>query len=236
VSVNVSEIFSSIGIDKDYSKFDFTDYQPDLQGWGSQKKVFSRVITAIKPKLIIEVGTWKGASAAHMLQLCKEQQVDAQIICIDTWLGSNDVMWTNPNYRSSLNLVGGYPTIFKQFIFNMTNLGLMNSVFPLPMTSSAAYFLLRRFNVQADLIYIDAGHEHDEVLLDLNYYFELLRPGGIMFGDDYSHSWPGVISAVNQFASERRLLLEAGGGKFAVSKSQAQARKKRKRAVPTLKA
>ena len=226
MDVNVSEIFSSIGIDKDYSKFDFTDYQLDLQGWGSRKKVFSRVISAVKPKLIIEVGTWKGASAAHMLELCKELQIDAQIICIDTWLGSNDVMWTNPAFRSSLKLVGGYPTIFKQFIFNMTKLGLMNSVFPLPMTSSAAYFLLKQFNLQADLIYIDAGHEHDEVLLDLNYYFELLRPGGIMFGDDYSHSWPGVISAVNKFASDRALLLEAGDGKFSVYKPLPRKKKK----------
>lgn len=226
VDVNISEIFSSIGIDKDYSKFDFTDYKLDLQGWGSRRRVFTRAISAVKPKLIIEVGTWKGASAAHMLELCKGLGIDAQIICIDTWLGSNDVMWTNPSYRSSLNLVGGYPTIFKQFIYNMTNLGLMNSVFPLPMTSSAAYFLLRRFKVQADLIYIDAGHEHDEVLLDLNYYFQLLRPGGIMFGDDYSKSWPGVISAVNKFASDRGLLLEAGDGKFAISKSEARIKKK----------
>lgn len=226
MDVNVSEIFSSIGIDRDYSKFDFTDYELDLQGWGSRKKVFNRVISAVRPKLIIEVGTWKGASAAYMLEICKELQIDAQVICIDTWLGSNDVMWTNPAFRSSLKLVGGYPTIFKQFIYNMTKLDLMNSVFPLPMTSSAAYYLLRGFKIQADLIYIDAGHEHDEVLMDLNYYFELLRPGGIMFGDDYSNAWPGVISAVNKFASDRGLLLEAGNGKFAISKSEVRKKKK----------
>jgi len=218
VNGNISEIFSSIGIDKDYSKLDFTNYELDLQGWSSQKKIFSDVITSTKPNLIIEVGTWKGASAAHMLQLCKRLELDTKIICVDTWLGSNDVLWTNPNYRASLNLVGGYPTIFKQFVFNMKKMELMDSVFPLPMTSSAAYFLLKGFNVQADLIYIDAGHEHDEVLLDLNYYYQLLRSGGVMFGDDYSRSWPGVVSAVNKFASDQGLLLQAGHGKFALIK------------------
>ena len=78
---------------------------------------------------------------------------------------------------------------------------MINSVYPLPMTSTAAYYLLKRFEIQADLIYIDAGHEHDEVYTDLSLYYNLLRLGGVMACDDYTAGWPGVVSAINQFVA-----------------------------------
>ena len=38
--------------------------------------------------------------------------------------------------------------------------------------------------------------------LDLLEYSKLIETGGIMFGDDYTSSWPGVIRAVNRFSKE----------------------------------
>jgi hypothetical protein len=215
---NLRDIFTSIDIRKDYSGADFSGLEVDLQGWGSEHAMFQEAIRLSQPKTIIEVGTWKGASAYNMIRLCKNVGLEAEIICVDTWLGSNDTLWLDENYRKSLRLEHGYPRIFWQFVYNMIKAEVIDSVYPLPMTSSAAYYLLKRFGLQADMIYIDAGHEHNEVYTDLTMYYNLLRPGGVIFGDDYSGIWPGVVSATNTFAAEKQLVLTALHGKFLFTK------------------
>lgn len=61
-----------------------------MQGWGSTHPIFAEVINLISPRLILEVGSWKGASVIHMANLLKAQNIDGAIICIDTWLGGLD--------------------------------------------------------------------------------------------------------------------------------------------------
>lgn len=211
-------IFASIDIKKDYSDVDFSGLEVDFQGWGSEHQIFQEAIRISQPKTIIEVGTWKGASAHNMINICNNSGLKTDIICIDTWLGSNDTLWLDPSFRNSLRLKNGYPRIFWQFVYNMVKAGVMDSVYPLPMTSTAAYYLLKRFGLEVDLIYIDAGHEHDEVYTDLSLYYNLLRPGGVIFGDDYSAGWPGVVSATNKFVAEKQLVLTALHGKCLFTK------------------
>ena len=48
-----------------YSTLEENKYEIDLRGWGSEDQNFSSMIDKFRPSLIIEVGTWKGASAVH---------------------------------------------------------------------------------------------------------------------------------------------------------------------------
>ena len=212
--VDLSKAFSQIGIDKNYAGVDFRGLKLDLQGWNSTHPIFERVFDVCKPRTIIEVGTWKGASTVHMLKLADKLALDVQIICVDTWIGSNEVLWANNQLRPLLNLRHGYPNLFPQSIFNMIELDLVSRVFPLPLTSTAASRLLKGMGVSADVIYIDAGHSEEEVYADLTMYYELLRPGGAIIGDDYDYTWSGVVSAVNRFISEQKLIINSDGAKF----------------------
>ena len=45
-------------------------------------------------------------------------------------------------------------------------------------------------------LYIDAGHEYEHVTADLKAWWPVLKPGGMMFGDDYHLQWIGVVRAV----------------------------------------
>ena len=36
----------------------------------------------------------------------------------------------------------------------------------------------------------------------MNDYWQLVRPGGVMFGDDYLGNWPGVVQAVKMFGEK----------------------------------
>lgn len=169
----------------------------DLQGWGSETPVFQQLITELSPKLIIEVGSWKGASAIAMAGMVDD---DGKIICIDTWLGALE-MWTDtsdPDRFLSLNNIYGYPALYYTFLSNVVQTGHQSRIFPLPMTSSIGAKFLKHHNVLADMIYIDASHDYDDVLRDLIDYWPLVKQGGVLFGDDYS-TWKGVCQAVNDF-------------------------------------
>jgi hypothetical protein len=41
-----------------------------------------------------------------------------------------------------------------------------------------------------------------EVLGDIRAFWPLVRPGGVLFGDDYEILWPGVIRAVHEWGEQ----------------------------------
>ena len=71
------------------------------------------------------------------------------------------------------------------------------------MTSLQAAKLLNELDMSAELIYLDGAHDKDEVLSDINDYWQFLPVGGCMVGDDYCDEWPGVVAAVHEFKRDR---------------------------------
>jgi len=58
-----------------------------------------------------------------------------------------------------------------------------------------------------DLIHLDAGHDYRSVTADLEAWWPLLRPGGILIGDDYNRDGarPEVRQAFDDFFGRRSL-------------------------------
>ena len=121
------------------------------------------------------------------------------------WLNQND----QERYQA-LALQNGFPSVFYQFLANCCHANLQDRVTPFPQTSAIAalWFVLQGF--QAQLIYLDASHAYDDVRRDTDAYWDLLEPGGVMFGDDYL--LPDVAQAVNDFASAREMVVEERKG------------------------
>jgi hypothetical protein len=170
----------------------------NISGWGSNSFALDRAIEIAQPKSIIEVGSWLGASAIHLANISSKK---TKILCIDTFLGSNSILWE----QGQVNLKLNFSEIFDQFSANIYLSKLDSRVYPLPMTSSSAAELLQNQGVLADLIYIDAGHSEREVYNDLLDFWPLTRK--VLIGDDYSSAWPGVIKAANKFSEEHKLKL-----------------------------
>ena len=175
----------------------------DPQGWNSDSPAFAHVLNTVKPRLIIEVGSWKGASAIHMAKLAPQ----AEILCIDTWLGSAE-MWDYPDLKRH----HGFPQVYYTFASNVVHFVGRERICPLPLSSTAAATLLKRRGVLADVVYIDGAHEYVDVRRDIEEYWPLVRPGGILFGDDYGH--PEVYQAVQDTLHDVRVMWE----KFVVIK------------------
>ena len=66
-----------------------------------------------------------------------------------------------------------------------------------------------------DWIYIDGSHAYEQVLIDLENALKIMKPGGLILGDDYK--WgerfgkPGVTKAVNEFVSKHKLKIKRHG-------------------------
>lgn len=183
---------------------------PDLQGWASTSEVFEEVIRKINPRLIVEVGTWKGGSAVHMAKTCLKYYDDFEIVCIDTFLGSYE-HWLDHKGLLFKNIKNGRPSIYEQFLSNVVHNDLQKYITPLPVDSINGHEILSRIGVQADLIYIDAGHDYTSVRLDLSHYSYHLKPGGYLIGDDWFHD-PIKNAAWDTFGKEK--VIEKSHDKF----------------------
>jgi hypothetical protein len=188
-----------------YQDFDFKSHPNNPTGWGGDSPAFAEILQKHHPKLIIEVGTWKGASAIHMASLLDQLDLpDTSILCVDTWLGALEFRadLTDPERFLALECRHGYPTVYYRFLANVCHAGKQRRIIPFPFPSTTAALWLLRTDVRADLIYIDGSHEEEDVHQDLLDYAPLLTPGGALFGDDWS--WPGVRNAVTRFAKSNR--------------------------------
>lgn len=58
--------------------------EEDLQGWAGTDPLLRRAVEAIRPGLVVEVGSWKGQSAVYMAEHCRALGLDAALLCIDT--------------------------------------------------------------------------------------------------------------------------------------------------------
>lgn len=191
------------------SRFSFLNdpyhINPDIEGWlpelrepewGGNNPNFETVITQYQPDSIIEVGSWLGDSAIHMASISK-----ADILCVDTWLGSWE--WytkfkDEEHWKGRLNPYRGYPQVYYQFLANVVHAGYQNRITPLPLDSLSAARVVKDLELQPDLVYIDAGHGFDQVLADLEAWYPLAKKA--VFGDDWD-TWIEVNQAVNFFHS-----------------------------------
>lgn len=175
-----------------------------VQGWNSNSVALKHAIEIAQPESIVEVGSWLGASALFMAGISS-----AEIICVDTFLASNEILWREKNVT---NLVNNFSQLYNQFCSNITHHKLNKRISPLPMTSSSAAELFMKEQVQVDMVYIDAGHLEREVYADLQDWWPLTKK--VIVGDDYNSGWDGVIKAANRFASEQQIKLQILDSKF----------------------
>lgn len=201
-----------------FEAFDFQSLPFDAHGWGGQSPAFRELITQFKPRLIIEVGSWKGASSLEMAEQIRGLGLSTRIVCVDTWLGALE-FWTDqsdPQRYLSLQLRHGYPAVYYQFLANVCHKGFQDLIVPFPQTASTAAVWFRCFGINADMIYLDASHEEEDVYQDLRNYWEIVSSAGIIFGDDYS--WDGVRLAVERFANEEKRKISFVSDKWIIHK------------------
>lgn len=78
----------------------------------------------------------------------------------------------------------------------------------LRMTSVKAASLFAFQSV--DLVYIDGSHEYLDLTVDIGKWMPKIKSGGVISGHDYSHGWPNVVMAVDDYFGKGKIQLHRG--------------------------
>lgn len=175
----------------------------DSHNWfdSSNRTKLESLIKEHHPRLIVELGSWLGASAICMAAAMPE---DGKLIAIDDWTADSD-------QSIQKDVEGGelkrrLPTLYQQFLSNVINKKLAHKIVPMRMKVLEA---AQALNVKADMIYVDASHDTESVYKDIIAWYPKLAPGGIMCGDD----WPAssVRAGVMRAAHELGIQVDSYG-------------------------
>ena len=162
----------------EYDRVKTLDLKTDIVGWHHEEPIFERLVTTLRPRTYIEVGVHKGASLLRVAKMMRDiHGSSVRCYAVDFWRE---------------------PGLFEQFLWNVVASGMEDIIMPMRYLSTDAGPMFATFGLQADLIYIDAGHEFVSCLADMHTYYPLLRKGGVMFGDDFTEE-TGVKMAVEAF-------------------------------------
>jgi predicted O-methyltransferase YrrM len=162
----------------------------------ANKEVLNGLIDELNPKLILELGSWTGAGSTSFIL---NKAPNAHLICIDHWGYDLSVHTKQNAWDSTPEEINRMKTLWETFLVNTWD--HKNHLTPIRNTTIDGLKLLELLDVNFDLIYIDAHHDYESVLYDIE---ESLRlwPDAIICGDDYR--WPdgGVAKAVDECATK----------------------------------
>lgn len=181
-----------------YQSIDTAHVPADIGSWGGNDKFLAALVRKIRPRVILEIGTWKGASAINMGISAKSCGLYTEIISADPHIGSPGLWLHNPN-AMHLNDLGQCGT-YMLFLANVKRAGLEGVITPLCVTSSVATSIMKQVGIQADLIYIDGSHDPIDVEADLAHALKVAHDDTVIVCDDYKHPRiTGVTEAVSKF-------------------------------------
>lgn len=130
---------------------------------------------AEKPQVIVEIGSYEGASACWMLEHLMKHP-DSRLYCLDTFAGSIE---HTARQRENLE---------QRFKQNIALTGKAQQVEALIGRSDDGLVKLLSRGIKADFVYVDGSHKTADVLTDSVLAWKLLKPGGLLVFDDYL--WP----------------------------------------------
>lgn len=159
-----------------------------IQGWNQGiTKIYKTIIdSANNGDHFVEVGCWKGKSAAFMAVEIINSKKKIKFDCVDTWNGSFDEVQHLEDQAVREN------KLYEHFLENMTPvIGFYN---PIRLSSVEASKLYPDNSL--DFVFIDAGHDYDSVRADINAWYPKIKEGKILAGHDIGH--PPVYQAVEE--------------------------------------
>lgn len=160
-----------------------------IQGWFTYPKLYSTIVKYADNNFhFVEIGSWKGASAAFMGVEIINSGKKIIFDCIDTWDGSEEHLdEKSPYYEPILKTKDGLYNLFLQNIKPVKS--VINVIKKTSIDASTMY------NKESlDFIFIDASHDYNNVCSDIKAWLPKLKMRGILAGHDVS--FDGVKRAV----------------------------------------
>ena len=162
-----------------------------IQGWFSHAEFYAQMVNQLPDSaVVVEIGAWRGSSTVCLASLIKQSQKQIKLHSVDTWQGSPGEQ-VHDQIQQHMGM-----TLFDDFKANLLMCEVQDVVTPLQMTSVQASGQFEDHSV--DFVMVDGGHDYECVTQDIASWRCKVKSGGIMAGDDYCETWPGVQQAVNE--------------------------------------
>jgi hypothetical protein len=168
-------------------------YYGEIEGWCDYEDVYRMAIdTASHGAVFVEIGAWKGKSAAYAGVEIINSGKDITLHVVDHFKGSDEhrnvgSVW----YESRL-------TEDPDWLYNtcVKNTEPVSEVVKIIRKTSAQAAKGFKAN-SVDFVFIDGSHDTASVLADIDAWLPKVKPNGIIAGHDYS-THESVRNAVNQ--------------------------------------
>lgn len=156
-------------------------FYEDIPGWFGFADLYREAVRSFDG-VFVEIGAWKGRSAAFLAVEIINSGKPIKLHVVDTFEGSAN----EPEHENDPEL----PVLRAVFDRNMEPVRHILTVHQLPSIEAASLFA----DGSVSLVLIDAAHDDESVKADIAAWRPKVRPGGWLCGDDIN--WPGVRSAV----------------------------------------
>lgn len=189
-------------------------FYQNIQGWFSFSPIYASMVKHFPDGAkFLEVGAWYGCSTAFMGVEIENSQKNIEFCVVDTWEGSEENK--EGGFVQDDNLVKN-GSIYDIFLKNMEPVIHIIKPYKMMSLDAAKLFPDRHF----DFIFVDAAHDYDNAKNDITAWFPKVKLGGFMGGHDYTHSWLGVVKAVDEFFGNISIPVQAGHESWFIYKNK----------------
>jgi hypothetical protein len=188
-------------------------FYENIHGWFTFPSFYSQVANYYSSDShFVEIGVWKGKSAAFMATEIFNSEKNIKFDCVDTWEGSAEHLNPEGGYFEP-GLVNDKDYLYKTFLENVEP--VKDIITPIRKPSLEAVNLYEDNSL--DFIFIDAAHDYENVLKDIKaWYPKCKKDTGTISGHDYSWG-PEVRKAVHEFFDPLNLKIKEQEGCWIVS-------------------
>lgn len=156
-----------------------------IDGWFNSEPLYREMVAQAQDGArFVEIGAWKGRSAAFMCVEIINSGKDIRFTVIDNFRGSKE----HQDHECVRN-----HTLMREFLDNLLPVSGHHETLIADSANSACFFA----DASVDFCFIDASHEYEDVKRDILAWLPKMKPGGLLAGDDYKF-YDGVKKAVDE--------------------------------------
>jgi len=169
------------------------------------------------PFQVLEVGSYAGASAiTWALALRTRPERPGEVVCVDPWrnyLTEEDIQASAvPDVLREMAEALEEGRVFQLFEHNTRAARVVDLIRPLKGRFEEVSSSLPANS--CDLVYIDANHRYEAVTEDLERAARLVKPGGLLCGDDLDKPWSDVDHQYCLAHLESDVIVDPKSGQF----------------------